>query len=173
MADSPRKLAERWFDEVWNQGRRETIDELLAPDCIIHDANQEIAGPSGFKAFYDNIHSLFSEVRVDPELSIGDGDYVLVRWVSTGKHRATGRNVKITGMSLMRFHNGHAVEAWQNWDRHGMMQQIEAAPKAMAAEARWPASACWVIPPGRPNSAIALADVSSRPPYAVPPVYCP
>jgi predicted ester cyclase len=136
MADSPRQVAERWFDDVWNQGRRESIDELLAPDCVIHNASEEILGPSGFKAFYDNIHNSFSEVRVAPELSICEGDYVSVRWVSSGKHRDTGRNIKITGMSLMRFHDGRVAEAWQNWDLHGMMQQIEAAPKAMAAEAR-------------------------------------
>lgn len=27
----------RWYQEVWNQGRIEVVDELLAADCRIHD----------------------------------------------------------------------------------------------------------------------------------------
>ncbi len=135
MADSPRQLAERWFEEVWNQRCRETIDELLAPDCVIHDAGQDIIGPEGFKHFFDDIQNTLSEVRVTPQFSISEGEYVVVRWVSTAKHKETGSNIEITGMSLMRFREDRAVEAWQNWDRHGMMQQIEAVPLTMTANA--------------------------------------
>jgi steroid delta-isomerase-like uncharacterized protein len=133
MADSPRQVAARWFNEVWNEGRRETIDKLLAPDCVIHNAGEDIVGPDGFKRFFDNIQNTFSEVRVNPQFSISEGEYVVVRWVSTGKHKDTKRNVEITGMSLMRFRDGRAVEAWQNWDLHGMMQQIEAVPERAVA----------------------------------------
>ncbi len=134
MANSLKQVAERWFEDVWNQRCRETIDQLLAPDCVIHDAGQDIVGPDGFKRFYDTIQSTLSEVRVKPQLLISEGDYVSVRWVSSGKHKETGRNVAITGMSLIRFHNGRLAEAWQNWDLHGMMQQI-APERAMPAAA--------------------------------------
>ncbi len=133
MTQSPRELAERWFKEVWNLDRRETIDELLAPDCVIHDAGDDIVGPDGFKAFYDDVQDKLSDVRVDPTQIISEGEYVSVRWVSTGKHKETGKNLEITGMSLMRFRNGRAVEAWQNWDRHGMTQQIEEVPAKIEA----------------------------------------
>jgi predicted SnoaL-like aldol condensation-catalyzing enzyme len=136
MADSPRKLVERWFEEVWNNRRREAIDELLAPGCVIHDAGQDIVGPDAFKHFFDSIQNTLSEVRVNPQFLICEGEYVAVRWVSTGKHKDTEKNVAITGMSLMRFSDGRAVEAWQNWDLHGMMQQIQAVPeRAMAVAA--------------------------------------
>jgi steroid delta-isomerase-like uncharacterized protein len=136
MSESPRQLAEQWFEEVWNNRRREVIDELLASDCIIHDSGQDIVGPDAFKAFYDDIHGKLSDVRVDPKQLISEGEYVSVRWVSTGRHKETGKNLEITGMSLMRFRDGRAVEAWQNWDLHGMMQQIEAVPLTMTATAR-------------------------------------
>ena len=136
MTDSLRQVAERWFEEVWNQRRRETIDELLAPDCVIHDAGADIVGRDAFKRFYDNIQNTLSEVRVNPQLSVSEGDYIVVRWVSTGKHKETGRSVEITGMSLMHFRNGLCSEAWQNWDLHGMMQQVKAVPeRAMTAAA--------------------------------------
>ncbi|MGA7408867.1 MAG: nuclear transport factor 2 family protein [Bryobacteraceae bacterium] len=134
MPESVKQVAERWFEEVWNQGHRETIDKMLAPDCVLHDPGEDIVGPEGFKRFYDNIQNTFDEVRVNPQFSISEGDYVSVRWVATGKHKDSGKNVEIAGMSLMRFRDGLAVEAWQNWDLHGMMQQV-APERAMSAAA--------------------------------------
>jgi hypothetical protein len=32
-----KQLVIRWFEEVWNLGRRETIFELLPESAIIHD----------------------------------------------------------------------------------------------------------------------------------------
>ena len=29
-------LARRWFQQVWNEGRAETVHELLAPDAVGH-----------------------------------------------------------------------------------------------------------------------------------------
>jgi len=135
MAGSPKEVAEHWFEEVWNQGRRDKIDELLARDCVIHDGGQDIAGPDGFKRFYDQIQNTLSGVRVNPQQVISEGDYVSVRWISTGRHKDTGKNVEITGMSLMRFRDGQCVEAWQNWDLHGMMEQVKAVPERAFSQA--------------------------------------
>jgi hypothetical protein len=33
MSQSPRDLAIRWFEEVWNKGRLEAVDELATPDA--------------------------------------------------------------------------------------------------------------------------------------------
>ena len=30
----------RWFEEVWNQRRVETIHELVAPDCVIQGVSE-------------------------------------------------------------------------------------------------------------------------------------
>ena len=39
-----KQLLLRWFDEVWNQGRQETILELF-PDGILHDGSAQLSGP--------------------------------------------------------------------------------------------------------------------------------
>jgi predicted ester cyclase len=41
---------------------------------------------------------------------------------------ATGKDVKITGISIDRFENGKVVEAWSNWDSLGMLQQLGVVP---------------------------------------------
>ena len=36
MSEANKALVRRWFQEVWNEGRAEVIDELLAEDAVIH-----------------------------------------------------------------------------------------------------------------------------------------
>ena len=34
MAKTKVTILHRWFEEVWNQGRAELIDEMIAPDAV-------------------------------------------------------------------------------------------------------------------------------------------
>jgi ketosteroid isomerase-like protein len=134
MADqkeAQKKFAARWFEEVWNQSRREAIDEMFPEDGVLHDGRNEYRGPAEFKRFYDALRAQLSDVRVTPLETISEGDMLCMRWSSTAKHSSTGKPLEITGISILRFKDGRLVEAWQNWDQHGFLQQLEdAAPKS-------------------------------------------
>ncbi|HZS26416.1 MAG TPA: hypothetical protein VFB76_04240 [Candidatus Angelobacter sp.] len=57
MIDDNKKLVRRWFEEVWNQGREATIDELLSPKGIgfgLAATDTEVHGPTQFKPFVRN-----------------------------------------------------------------------------------------------------------------------
>ena len=36
MAKEQNNILHRWFEEVWNNGRTEVIDEMIAPNAIAH-----------------------------------------------------------------------------------------------------------------------------------------
>ena len=36
MSEENKRLIKRWFAEVWNQGNKDVIDELLAEDGVIN-----------------------------------------------------------------------------------------------------------------------------------------
>ena len=36
MLTTPEALTRQWFTEVWDEGREDAIDRLLAPDGIVH-----------------------------------------------------------------------------------------------------------------------------------------
>ena len=136
MSETARNLAVRWFEEVWNQGRRDAIADFLAPDCVIHDGGLDSTGPEGFYPFFDRIHAAFSDLHLMIHDTLAEGDRVCVRWSSTGKHTGnglgippTGKRLAITGISIIRVANGKLVEGWQNWDMLGMMQQIQGGEK--------------------------------------------
>jgi ketosteroid isomerase-like protein len=134
MADQQevqKNFAVRWFEEVWNQSRRGAIDEMFSEDCVLHDGRAEYRGPDEFKRFYDALRAQLTDVRVTPLETISEGEMVCMRWSSTAKHSSTGKPLAVTGMSLLRFKDGRFVEAWQNWDQHGLLEQLEdAAPKS-------------------------------------------
>jgi len=48
MTEPERDLGRRWFEEVWNQKRREAIAEMLLPESVIHDGGIDSTGPEGF-----------------------------------------------------------------------------------------------------------------------------
>jgi len=131
MTESERGLGRRWFELVWNQGRREAIAELLSPDAVVHDGGTDTTGPEGFYPFYDRLRATFSELHVHVEDTFADGDKLCVRWSCTGKHTGgglgvapTGVTIHVTGISILRVADGRLVEGWQNWDMLGMMEQI-------------------------------------------------
>jgi steroid delta-isomerase-like uncharacterized protein len=131
MSDENTRVIVRWFEEVWNQGRREVIDEMLAPDCVIHDGPTAIQGPEEFKLFYDRMRAAFSDMRVTPHHGFSAGGYACLRWSVTMRHTgdnlgipATGKAGETTGMCIVRLVDGRFAEAWQNWDMLGLMQQL-------------------------------------------------
>jgi predicted ester cyclase len=137
MTESERELGRRWFELVWNQGRREAIAEMLAPDAVVHDGNSDASGPEGFYPFYDRLRAALSEIRVEVHGTVAEGDMLCVRWSCTGKHTGdglaidpTGVTVHVTGITILRIADGRLVEGWQNWDMLGMLEQIRRSPRA-------------------------------------------
>jgi steroid delta-isomerase-like uncharacterized protein len=136
MSEQNLSLMRRWFDEVWNHGRLETIHELMAPDAVgIGQGGAEAAihGPSEFQAFVERLRAVFPDMSVNVEDAFGAGDKVAVRWSATMTHQggdlgipSSGKRVHITGISILRIVDGQIVAGWDNWDELGMMRQIGA-----------------------------------------------
>jgi hypothetical protein len=56
------ELMRRWFKEVWNEGRTQTIHDLLAPDGVgigEHEDGRPLRGPSEFVPFVERIRGAF------------------------------------------------------------------------------------------------------------------
>jgi steroid delta-isomerase-like uncharacterized protein len=126
-------LARRWFEEVWNQRRTDTIDELLVDDSVSHSEAGLLRGKQEFK---DRTHtvflSAFPDLHITVENVVGNGDDVAVRWVITGTHRgdalgfpATGRAICFRGMTWIRFSGGKMVEGWDCWNQTGLIQLLQ------------------------------------------------
>jgi predicted ester cyclase len=125
-----KQLVQRWFNEVWNQSRRETIFDLFAPECVLYEGHTPIRGPQEFADFHDRIRAQFDDIHIEQGVTLAENDLVSLRWTVSGIHKATGKNAKVSGISIVRVEGGRFVEAWQNWDAAGMAAQLSPAPPA-------------------------------------------
>jgi predicted ester cyclase len=137
MSEANKQLAKRWFEEVWNKGRREAIPEILAPDAEIRESGEIVKGPEGFYPFFDRMQAAFSEIHVTFQDAIAEADMVCLRWSCSMKHTGSGlgiaptqKTLATTGMTMVRVANGRFVAGWQNWDMLGLMQQMKQEPMA-------------------------------------------
>jgi steroid delta-isomerase-like uncharacterized protein len=136
-------LMRRWFQEVWKEGRIQTVRDLLAPNAVTRGqrgVEAEIRGPEEFVEFVNEMRSAFSDIKLKIEDILGADDKVVVRWSATMTHTGhalgfppTGKSIRIGGISIARIFNGKIVEGWDNWDQLGMLQQIRAYKQPEAA----------------------------------------
>ena len=137
MSEAANKdLAERWFDEVWNQGRESAIDELLHPEGKAYGlptADDCLIGPEGFKAVHRQFHSAFSNIHLVIEDLVAEGDKVAIRWTSIMTHTgdgfgfpATGKKAVLGGASIIHVRDGKILAGWNFMDMTQMIQQLQA-----------------------------------------------
>jgi steroid delta-isomerase-like uncharacterized protein len=129
-------LIRKWFEEVWNQGHEQTIDDLCAKNAVGHGQTPDgtdIVGPDHFREFWKAFRAAFTSIRVEIHQTIEEGEMVIARWTITMKHSGpflgigpTSKPVTATGMSMMRFVDGKIVEAWDNYDQLALMTQLGA-----------------------------------------------
>src|SRR5580698_4415432 len=94
MSEAANKnLARRWFEEVWNQGRESSIDELFHPQGKAYgfpEPGSVLIGPESFKAIHRAFHSAYGNIRIDIDDLIAEGDRVAIRWTCTMIHNGDG-----------------------------------------------------------------------------------
>jgi steroid delta-isomerase-like uncharacterized protein len=127
-------LVRRYLEAVWDRGDLSVVDELIAPDYIQHNRNAP-PGRDGVKQFFAMLRAGFPDARQIAEDMLADGDKVIWRWTIRGTHQgpfmgipATGKQIAMTGMNIVRISNGMIAENWGEQDTLGMMQQLGAIP---------------------------------------------
>jgi steroid delta-isomerase-like uncharacterized protein len=136
------QLIRRWFQEIWNEGKIQTVYDLLSPDAVGKGqtgSQGEIRGPKDFVPFVKQIRATFPDIHVEIDDAFGAGDKVVARWTATMTHsgdhlgmQAIGKSVRITGTTIARILDGQIIEGWDNWDQLGMLAQIGAYSRPQA-----------------------------------------
>jgi steroid delta-isomerase-like uncharacterized protein len=126
----------RWFEEVWNQGHLEAVEEMMAADAVGFGQggpDAVIRGPADFRTFVSRFRRAFPDIKLSIEDAFGNGDRVALRWSAVMTHlgddlgiAATGKRVMTNGISIARIRGGKIVEGWDNWDQFGLLQKLGA-----------------------------------------------
>jgi steroid delta-isomerase-like uncharacterized protein len=138
MSEQNKTIVRRLFDELWNKGNLPVADELIAPTYTHHDTSTPDVGrgPESEKKRVTLYRTAFADMRLTIEDLIAEGETVVARWTCRGAHKGdlngiapTGKQIAISGVSVVRFAGGKMVEGWINWDALGMMQQLGVVPE--------------------------------------------
>jgi steroid delta-isomerase-like uncharacterized protein len=143
MAEDLKELMRMFVNEVWNQGKLDVVDQLVATGCLTHDPaapGGELIGPDGVKQLVSMYRNAFPDTRFEINDLIVEGDKVAARLSASGTHKGTlmgiaptGKRVSITGQAITRFRDGKQVESWSSYDQLGMLQQLGVVPSLQAA----------------------------------------
>ncbi|MFC2031425.1 ester cyclase [Chloroflexota bacterium] len=137
MSEANKAISDHMAEEVWSQGNLDAVDELCAPDVVLHGALPGMpSGREGIKAIVSMYRDAFPDFKVTNEFVMAEGDMVASRWSTSATHKgelmgipATGNQVSTTGISISRIVEGKIVEVWSESDQMDLMQQLGVAPR--------------------------------------------
>ena len=129
-------LLRQFYEEVLNQHNLAAMEKYIAPDCVDHDLPPGMPqGIEGVKMFASIFFTAFPDIRIKAEDMIAEGDKVVARISFGGTHQGafqgippTGKQVKVSGIDIVRISGGKIVEHWSNLDQMGMLQQLGVMP---------------------------------------------
>jgi predicted ester cyclase len=138
MSEENKAKARRLFEEGFNQGNIDVVDEVLNPNFVCYDPNSEsgaVRGSETIKGEIEYFRNAVPDLTYIIEDQIAEGDKVVTRYMLSGTHQGeffgvgpTGERIMMSGISIARFEDGKMVEEWPEYDLLGVMRQIGAIP---------------------------------------------
>ena len=110
--------------------------ELYAEDYIYHGpGGQELRGRDGIRGLWTVFLAGFPDLTSSVDDMISQGDKLVLRWTIQGTHTgeflgvpASNRKMTLPMTEIFRIANGQLAEAWDQYDRTHLMEQIGAVP---------------------------------------------
>jgi steroid delta-isomerase-like uncharacterized protein len=128
--------------EVFRTGDSGLLDPLLAPDMVDHTPpSGPVIGRAPGKQLIASFARAFPDTTLTVDLMVAEGDmvaaFVSYRSTHTGPfvgHPPTGKEVRVTGMDIMRYRDGQVIELWSQFDDLGLLQQLGIVPRPEDAQ---------------------------------------
>lgn len=134
MSTEVNKTAKRGYIAAFNAGDLTIFERLFHPEYVLRTAGMpDVRGPDALKQLVRTSFEAFSDIAIAIDDMVAEGDRVATRWtlraVHTGPYMgvpATHGTISVSGIVIDRFVDGRILEAWENFDVLGMMQQLGA-----------------------------------------------
>ena len=125
------EICKRFYAEI-NKGNMAIFDEVLAPEFVENETVPGFpANREGVKQFFVMMRNAFPDMQFDVKFYMADGDKVAAYTTFNGTHKGeymgmpgSGKKVSVTGVDIIRFDKGKAVEHWGVFDGMAMMEQM-------------------------------------------------
>lgn len=133
MFEENKALARRILEELVVKMNMDNLEEFFDANVVVHVPFLEMPpGIEGLRSLYGSFPDAITDVDLNFEDQIAEGDLVVTRWSSAFTHTgvlfgvpATGKRVKQSGIMIYRIKNGKVVEQWAEANMWGLMQQLD------------------------------------------------
>jgi predicted ester cyclase len=134
--ETAKRLARRVWEEGWNQGRLEVVDEALTADAVDWHQHDEEDLRGGLKAVITEFRCGFSDLHADLADIVAEGDRLAMRVLITGirdgpffGHQPSGRPVSIEQSHFVQVNpHGECIRHWAYVGLDDLLAQIGARP---------------------------------------------
>jgi predicted ester cyclase len=125
-------IMRRMSEEIWNQGKLATADELFAPEHFSPSAPDLPKGPESVKMLASMFRSAMPDYHLDIDMIVADENQVAARFTQSGTHSGadlmgmppSGRKATWTEIGVLRIQGGQIVESWYEVDMLAMIKQL-------------------------------------------------
>ena len=121
----------RFVEQVINKGDFPVLDEVIHPNYVYRSPDQVLQGPEALRDLFTAYRTAFPDLHIEIEELVSAGNKTVISFTLSGTHEgdlmgiaATGRQVKVSGMTLSHFENGKIVEEWELLDQLTLFQQL-------------------------------------------------
>lgn len=135
-------IVQGYFEEAWNNGTLDHLDQCLAMDVVEHGAPQipGLNGRDALKVIIGGARASLPDIEIALHDLIAEGDKVVTRYTMMATHQnefmgapPTGRQLMVEGAAIYRLADGEIVEIWNFLDSLSLMQQLGVVPTPEAA----------------------------------------
>jgi steroid delta-isomerase-like uncharacterized protein len=127
--ETNKALVRRFIAEIFERGRVEAVDELVADDFIGHTWGN--ADKDGLKQTMDRVAKALADVHFTIDDMVAEGDRVAVRVTASARQvgesfglAPSGRTYTIGEIHIFRIRDGQVTEHWHEFDRAGLIRQL-------------------------------------------------
>jgi steroid delta-isomerase-like uncharacterized protein len=133
-----KSLVLRYFNEVFNNGDLDALEEITAPDFVFTMPTHEepFRGVDGYKGLVNMLRGCFPDIQFAVEDMVAEQGRVMTRWTARGTHTgipfptiigdvpATGNQFHIEGMTWHEISGGKIARVTANEDSLGLITQL-------------------------------------------------
>ena len=123
-----------FFEEVLGQGKLEKYPESHAPDFVAHGGDRDYTLADDMSAAHEE-RTAVPDMQVVVNHMVAERDLVVVHWTVWGTNTqpgmglpATGKKIRVSGITIFRFKAGKISEEWSAWDMLSVLKQAGLFP---------------------------------------------
>lgn len=118
------------YDEILSKGRIAENERIYHPDFMVRGMTRD-ATRAEDRAAAEGWRKMAPDLKMTVLRVVADCDFAAVHWEGTGTNTgvgngfpATGRTMRVRGMTLSRLVNGQIIEEWTSFDQYALLSQL-------------------------------------------------